>query len=166
MPVAFDLLFPLRVFVFSREESSSLLAGICAWFTVFLKLKITRLLKSFISVCRISINSPLSRIVSLPSLQGPRCPLVLSPSSSIFLQNPKYPAGVGEESPVSTVWDPHGAPSKLLNRVPVFCRLPGSTFSQMWWHILSLFLSLRWGLACFSLLTPCTVCFPSLLTWV
>lgn len=100
--IKFFFSFPLRLFVCSREGASNALTGVCTWLTVFLKLRSARLLRSFISVRRISINSlqddPLS------SLQCVGCLLVQSLSSSIFLQNPEYPAGAGEDSPGSMVW--------------------------------------------------------------
>lgn len=57
-------------------------------------------------------------------------PLVLSPFSSIFLQNPQYPAGAGKESPGYTAWDLHWAPGKHPNNVSVFGLVPHPDLSN------------------------------------
>lgn len=96
-----------------------------------------------------SINSLLSRMVWLPSLQCPRCPLVL---------NPKHPAGMGDDSPGSM------GPSWSSKQTA----LQGLHVKQSAWLYLQPNVATRpepfpesvmewWGLAGFSLLPPCTV---------
>lgn len=86
--------------------------------------------QSFISVCRISVHSPLFSMLPLSSLPCARWSRGLSPSSSNFLQSPWDPAGVGKESLGCPACSLHWAPGEVQTVSPCL-RVPPVTSPRL-----------------------------------